>query len=57
VFKTFLLLTDFVVSELMAKLSGMEVRKSATLWSDEQHRSRAAYTIPWESPYLRPVCE
>ena len=36
---------------------GMEPAKSATLWSDEQHRSKAAFSIPWQSPYLRTVCE
>jgi hypothetical protein len=53
----FLVLTDFVVDKLGENLSGMEARKSATLWSDEQHRSRASFAIPWESPYLRAVCE
>jgi hypothetical protein len=52
-----LVLTDFVVDKLGENLSGMEARKSATLWSDEQHRSRASFAIPWESPYLRAVCE
>src|SRR5262245_4564153 len=35
----------------------MEARQSATLWSDEQHRSRDAFSIPWQSPYLRAVCQ
>jgi hypothetical protein len=42
-----LLLTDFVVGKPVEKLSGMEARKSATLWSDEQHRSGKTCSIPW----------
>jgi hypothetical protein len=55
--RDFLVLTDFVVSELMEKRSGMGVWKSATLWSDEQHRGREAATIPWPQAYLRAICQ
>jgi hypothetical protein len=54
---TLLVLTDFVVGEIVKKRSGMEVRKSATLWSDEQHRGKEASPIPWDEAYLRAVYE
>jgi hypothetical protein len=54
---TFLVLTDFVVGEIVKKRSGMEVRKSATLWSDEQHRGKDTGPIPWDETYLRAVYE
>ena len=51
------ILTDFVVGEIVKKRSGMEARKSATLWSDEQHRGKEAFPIPWDEAYLRAVYE
>jgi hypothetical protein len=53
----FLLLTDFVVGEIVKKRNGREARESATLWSDEQHRGKEASPIPWDETYLRAVCE
>jgi hypothetical protein len=46
-----------VVCEAVEKIRGMEARKSATLWSDEQHRGGEASTIPWLQTYLRAVCK
>src|SRR5207244_9557016 len=44
---TILILTDFVVGELVERIRGMEARKCATLWSDEQHSGEEASPIPW----------
>jgi hypothetical protein len=55
--KNLLILTDFVVGNLVETLSGMEAQQSATLWSDEQHRGRAVSPIPWDQTYLRAVYE
>jgi len=52
-----LVLTDFVVNRRVKKRAGMDARKSATLWSDEQHRGREIATIPWPQTYLRALCQ
>src|SRR5713101_4379485 len=54
---TFLILTDFVVSESAKKTMGMEAQKYSTLCSDEKHRVGEAPAIPCPLAYLHTVCE